>query len=589
MSRRLFPSSGLVNRTVRRELPHPIKYVLILLLLLLCLSTLQGGASKLPVRARRGMVVSSHILSSQVGVETLKAGGNAIDAAIATGFALAVNLPSAGNIGGGGFMLVYRSDGEVTAFDFREKAPLAAHARMFLDEKGHYDGEINHQGYLAVGVPGTVAGFFLAHQRLGTIPMAKLIEPAVRMARQGFLVTPKLARDLQEEAPEFRKYPGSRQALLKPDGEPYQAGELWRQPELARTLRRIQRHGRDGFYKGRTARLIAGEMLAHGGLITLEDLAGYKAKERRPLEGSYRGHRIISMPPPSSGGVALIEILHILEGFDLSSAGYGSAQHLHLLAESMRRAFADRARYLGDPDFNPGMPVSRLLSREHAAQLRSKIMMGRASVSNPERFNQTDESQETTHYSVVDSLGNAVVVTYTLEDSYGSKIAIEGTGFLLNNEMGDFNPVPGETNRKGQIGTAPNLVAPGKRMMSSMTPTIVLKRDRPLLLIGSPGGKTIINTVAQVIVNVVDFEMDISEAIDAARIHHQWLPDEVKVERFGFSPDTLHLLREMGHKVELFDTSRSQGRAMGIMIDPETGWFLAASDPRSPDGAALGF
>ena len=563
--------------------------ILIPVLLLLWLPSLQGGASEPPVRARHGMVVSGHILSSQVGVEILKAGGNAIDAAIATGFALAVNLPSAGNIGGGGFMLVYRANGEVTAFDFREKAPLAAHAGMFLDEDGNYDGEINHKGYLAVGVPGTVAGFFLARRRLGTLPMAELIESAVRMARQGFVVTPKLAADLQEKAPEFRKYPGSRQALLKPDGEPYQAGELWKQPELARTLRRIKQDGRDGFYKGKTARLVAGEMRAQGGLITLKDLADYEAKERRPVEGSYREHRIISLAPPSSGGVALIEILQILEGFDLASAGSGSAQHLHLMAESMRRAFADRARHLGDPDFNSDMPIQRLLSRDYAAGLRSKIALGRASVSDPERFNQAHESEETPHYSVVDSLGNAVVVTYTLEGLYGFRIAVEGTGFLLNNEMGDFNPVPGVTNLKGQIGTAPNMVAPGKRMLSSMTPTIVLKHDRPFLLIGSPGGRSIINTVAQVIVNVVDFEMDIAEAIGAARIHHQWLPDELKVERFGFSPDTLRLLRDMGHKIRPFDTSRSQGRAMGIMIDPETGWFLGASDPRSRDGAALGY
>ncbi len=486
-------------------------------------------------------------------------------------------------------MLVYLANGEVTAFDFREKAPLAAHAEMFLDEDGNYDGEINHKGYLSVGVPGTVAGFFLAHQRFGTLPMAELIEPAVRMARRGFVVTPKLAADLHKKAPEFRKYPGSRQALLKPDGEPYRTGELWKQPDLARTLGRIRKDGRDGFYKGKTARLVAGEMLSQGGLITLEDLAGYEAKERRPVEGSYRGHRIISMPPPSSGGVALIEMLQILEGFDLASAGSGSAQHLHLMAESMRRVFADRARYLGDPDFNAEMPIQRLLSKDYAARLRSKIPLERASVSDPDRFNQAYESPETTHYSVVDSLGNAVVVTYTLEVLYGSHIAVVGTGFLLNNEMGDFNPEPGVSNRDGQIGTAPNLIAPGKRMLSSMTPTMVLKHDRPFLLIGSPGGKSIINTVAQVIVNVVDFEMDIAEAIDAARIHHGWLPDELRVERFGFSPDTLRLLRDMGHKIKPFDTSRSQGRAMGIMIDPETGWFLGASDPRSRDGAALGY
>ncbi len=566
-----------------------MKRILIPLVLALLLSTLLPGASRRPVKARNGMVVSGHVLSSQVGVEILEAGGNAIDAAVATGFALAVNLPAGGNIGGGGFMLVFLSDGRVTAFDFREKAPLAAHAAMFLDENGRYDGEINHKGYLAVAVPGTVAGFFLAHQRLGSLPMARLIEPAIRMARKGFRVTPKLASDLEQEAPEFRKYTGSRQALLKPGGQPYRAGELWRQPHLARTLRRIQHKGRDGFYKGPTARLIAAEMRANGGLITLQDLAAYEARERRPVEGTYRGHRIVSMSPPSSGGVALIQMLHILEGFDLASASYGSARHLHLLVESMRRAFADRARYLGDPDFNPRMPIQRLLSREYAARLRSSINPAYASVSDPERFNPIDGPQETTHYSVVDSLGNAVVVTYTLEELYGSKIAVEGTGFLLNNEMGDFNPVPGETNREGRIGTDPNLVAAGKRMLSSMTPTIVLQKDRPLLLIGSPGGKSIINTVAQVIVNVVDFEMDISEAIDAARIHHQWLPDEVKVERFGFSPDTLRLLGEMGHEVKSFDTSRAQGRAMGIMIDPETGWLLGASDPRSADGAAVGY
>ncbi len=541
------------------------------------------------MKARNGLVVSAHILSSRVGVAILKKGGNAVDAAIATGFALAVNLPSAGNIGGGGFMVVCRPDGEITTFDFREKAPLTAHREMFLDEKEHYDGAINHRGYLSVAVPGTVAGFFLAHRRFGTLPMSQLIEPAVQIARRGFVVTPKLAADMRDEAAQFRNYPGSAGVFLKPGGEPYVTGEVWRQPELARALSRIQRKGRDGFYKGRTARLIAEEMRAAGGLITQEDLLRYEATERPPVEGTYRGYRIISMGPPSSGGVALIEALNIVEGFDLVGAGYGSAKHLHLLAESMRRAFADRARFLGDPDFNPDMPIDRLLSKDYAEELRAGIRTNRASVSDPGRFNNAYESEETTHYSVADSLGNAVVVTYTLESPYGSRIAIKGTGFLLNNEMGDFNPVPGETNREGKIGTAPNLIAPEKRMLSSMTPTIVLKNDRPFLLIGSPGGKTIINTVFQLIVNIVDFKMDISEAIYAGRIHHQWLPNQLKVEPFGFSADTLRLLRDRGHEIRRFKTSRSQGRAMGILIDPETKAFLGVSDPRSPDGAAVGY
>ncbi len=535
------------------------------------------------------MVVSGHLLSSRVGLEILENGGNAVDAAIATGFALAVNLPSGGNIGGGGFMVIYRADGETTAFDFREKAPLAARRDMFLDENGNYDGDINHQGYLAVAVPGTVAGLFLAHRRFGTLPMRRLIEPALRMAREGFVVTPRLAADMRQEAAEFRKYAGSARAFLKPGGAPYGAGEIWRQPDLARTLRRIQRQGRDGFYRGKTARLVAEEMRTRGGLLTKEDFLRYEATERRPVQGRYRGHRIISMCPPSSGGVALIEMLNIVEGFDLVKAGYGSAQHLHLLAESMRRAFADRARFLGDPDFNPDMPIDRLLSKEYARKLRTGINVNRASVSDPTRFNDAYESEETTHYSVADSLGNAVVVTYTLEDLYGSRIAIEGTGFLLNNEMGDFNAVPGGTDREGQIGTAPNLVAPGKRMLSSMSPTIILKNDRPFLLVGSPGGRTIINTVFQLIVNVVDFNMDISEAIHAPRIHHQWLPDELRFEPFGFSADTLRLLRDMGHEISPFETSRSQGRAMGILIDPDSGLFRGASDPRSWDGAAVGY
>jgi len=535
------------------------------------------------------MVVSTNDLASKVGLEILRKGGSAIDAAIATGFALAVVHPAAGNIGGGGFILAHMASGEVRAFDFREKAPAAAHDRMFLDPNGKYDAVKHHDSYTSAGVPGTVAGFFLAHEKLGRLPMKDLIAPAIKLAEKGFPLTWSLADAFRENAPEFKKYPASVKVFLKNGTDFYEAGDVWKQPDLARALRRIQKNGRDGFYKGETARLLAADMKKNGGLITEADLAAYEAKERTPVRGTYRGHEVISMPPPSSGGVALLEMLNILEGFDVRTQQFGSASHLHLLAEAMRRAFADRARYLGDPDFNPEIPVARLISKEYAAELRRTISMERASTSDPVRFNDVAESNETTHYSVIDAQGNTVVVTYTLEDGYGSKIVSDGNGFLLNNEMGDFNPQPGRTDETGLVGTAPNLVAPGKRMLSSMTPTIVLKDGKPLLLIGSPGGRTIINTVLQVIVNVVDFDMDVAEAIAAPRIHHQWLPNRIAMEKFGYSPETVRRLQEMGHQVRISNSSRSQGRAMGIWIDPKTGLRMGAADPRSADGSAVGY
>lgn len=548
-----------------------------------------AGASKYPERAKHGMVVSSHYLASQVGVEVMKKGGNAVDAAIATGFALAVTHPSAGNIGGGGFMVVHTNDGRVTAFDFREKAPAAAHERMYLDANGQYVRDLNHEGYLAVGVPGTVAGFFLAHEKLGSKPMPELLAPALALAEKGFPLSWDLYDDFKALAPEFKKYPGSAKSFLKSDTVLYEAGEIWRQPDLAKTLRRIQKSGRDGFYKGETARLLAADMRQNGGLITEADLANYQAKERQPVHGTYRGFDLYSMCPPSSGGVALVEMLNILEGFNLREYGHSSAQHIHLLAEAMRRAFADRARYLGDPDFNPDLPMTRLTSKTYAEQLRRGISLNRVSPSDPVAMSEAYESSETTHYSVVDPAGNAVVVTYTLENSYGSRIVAAGTGFLLNNEMGDFNPWPGHTDSTGMIGTAPNLVQPGKRMLSSMTPTIVAKNGKPYLLIGSPGGRTIINTVLQVVVNVIDFDMDIADAITAPRIHHQWLPNVLRIEKFGTTKDTQRLLEMMGHRVQFGYSTRSQGSAMGIMLDPKTGLRMGAADPRAPDGAAAGF
>ncbi len=547
------------------------------------------AAAPVPVRARHGMVVSSQRLASEVGVKILRDGGNAVDAAVATGLALAVTHPSAGNLGGGGFMVVRTKDGRVTCFDFREKAPAAATATMYLDDQGQYTKPLNHEGYLAVGVPGTVAGFALAHEKLGSLPFAQLVDPAFELAEAGFPLSWALAAQFRELTNDFAKYPASLRQFFKPDGTPYEPGELWRQPDLASTLDRIRKQGRDGFYRGETARLIAKAMRDNGGLITEQDLVDYQAKEREPIRGRYRGYEIYSMPPPSSGGVAIVEMLNILEGFDLKGAGHGSALHLHLLAESMRRAFADRARYLGDPDFNPEMPVARLLSKEYAADLRRGISFNHVGESDPVEFNDVAESEETTHYSVIDKEGNAVVVTYTLEAGYGSKIVADGTGFLLNNEMGDFNPQPGRTDEKGLIGTPPNLVAPGKRMLSSMTPTIVQKDGRPYLLIGSPGGRTIINTVLQVVVNVIDFDMDVAEAIAAPRIHHQWLPDVLRVEKFGTSSDSLRLLGMIGHHVEEYNSSRAQGRAMGILVDPASGVLMGASDPRDADGAAIGY
>lgn len=545
-----------------------------------------GGGSKPPVRATGGMVVSSHVLASEVGVSVLRSGGNAVDAAVATGLALAVVHPAAGNIGGGGFMIVFTKDGEVTTFDFREKAPLAATRGMYTDSTGTYIEDLNHEGYLSIGVPGTVAGFDLALKRFGTRSWKDLAAPAVKLAEDGFPLSWDMVDDFKYLKEDWKRYPSSARVFFKKDTLPYEPGDLWKQPDLARTLKRIQRNGRDGFYKGETARMIAADMKKHGGLITEKDLAQYEAVERKPVYGTYRGYDVYSMPPPSSGGTTLIEMLNILEGFNLAQYGHNSAQYLHLLAEAMRRAYADRARHLGDPEFNPDMPVEKLISKQYADELRRSISLSRTSISDPARFNDVYENPETTHYSVVDAHGNAVVVTYTLEYGYGSRIVAEGLGFLYNNEMGDFNPQPGRTDSTGMIGTDPNLVAPGKRMLSSMTPTIVAKDGKPYLLIGSPGGRTIINTVLQVILNVIDFRMNVSQAITAGRIHHQWLPDVLRIERYATTADSRKILEMIGHRIRIID---EQGRAMGIMIDPQTGLRLGAADPRAADGAAVGY
>ncbi len=549
----------------------------------------QSGRTAAP--SRTGMVVSSHYLASEVGNDILERGGNAVDAAVATAFALAVTLPSAGNVGGGGFMVYHGADGHVTSFNFREKAPLAAHDKMYLDENGEIRDNSNHRGPLAVGVPGTVAGMWMAHQKLGSLPWADVVEPAVRLAADGFPSTWAMQGWLESlQGDTDPMYAGTRKAFLKNGTDLYEPGETFRQPDLAATLRRIQTDGHDGFYRGETARLLAEFMAEHEGMITEEDLAVYEAVEQPPIHGTYRGNDIYAMGPPSSGGVALVQMLNILEGYDLTAIGHNSALYLHLLTESMRRAYADRALHLGDPAFNPDMPIERLTSKPYADELRGTIDLFRASVSDSANFNgaYVAESEETTHYSVVDADGNAVSVTYTLEYGYGSGMVVPGAGFLLNNEMGDFNPIPGRTTSRGMIGTPPNVVAPEKQMLSSMTPTIMARDGRPVLVIGSPGGRTIINTVLQVVLNVVDHGMagsGIGRAIEAARIHHQWLPDVTSFESFGISPDTRRLYEMMGHEVS---SRGGQGSAMGIAIDPDEGMVWGAADSRAFDGGAIG-
>ncbi len=540
-------------------------------------------AGSQPLRAKHGMVVSQQFAASQVGVEVLWEGGNAVDAAVATAFALAVVHPSAGNVGGGGFLLLRPAKGEPIAYDFRETAPARATPTMFLSE-GRYDKERHHEGLLSAGVPGTVAGLHLAWKQHGTLPWKRLVAPAIGLAEEGFPVTEELARDLRRVLPALLKHPASRAAFTR-EGEPYEAGDLLVQKDLARTLKRIAERGPAGFYEGETARLLVKEMERGGGLVTLADLAAYRPKVRIPVRGQYRGHDVISMPPPSSGGTALIQMLNILEQDDLGAMGFRSAASVHLITEAMRRAFADRARHMGDPDHNPDMPMTRLLSKDYARELRRTIDPQRASVSSPSSFEWPAESEETTHLSVVDDQRNAVALTYTLEAGYGSKIVVPGAGFLLNNEMGDFNAGPGLTDETGLIGTEPNLAAPGKRMLSSMAPTILAKDGTLRLVTGTPGGRTIINTVLHTILNVVDYGMNVQEAVDAPRFHHQWLPDVVRYERHGLSPDTLALLAERGHRLEPIGI---QGVVAAIAFDREKGVLEGAADRRWADSAAAG-
>lgn len=559
---------------------------LILILSLALVSPINSLGGRTPVYAKNGMVSSASQLASEVGTQTLKQGGNAVDAAIATAFALAVTWPSAGNIGGGGFLVYHGDDGDATTFDFREKAPLAATERMYLGLDGEVVNNSNHIGPLAVGVPGTVAGLWKAHQELGSLPWEDLVAPAVKLARDGIPITYSLESGFSRSRRRFEQYPSTMAKFFKADGSNYVLGDTWKQPDLAHTLSLIMEQGQDGFYRGENAARLAGFMKDIGGIITEEDLAQYNAMEREPIRGNYRGYDIVSMPPPSSGGVTIVEMLNILEGFDLAKLGHNSADYLHVLTEAMRRAYADRAEFLGDPDFNESMPLEKLLDKEHAASLRATIDMDRASPSSPEKFAQLYESEETTHFSVVDKDGNMVSMTYTLEFGYGSGIVVEGGGYLLNNELGDFNAVPGITTAGGQIGTAPNLVAPGKRPLSSMTPTIVAQDGKPIFAVGSPGGKTIINTTLQLILNIIDHGFNVAESVEAGRIHHQWLPDVTSMETNSLSPDTIRLYEAKGHE---FRERRAQGAAMGVYHDRQNKIFMGAADSRRGDGGAVGY
>ena len=558
------------------------------------LATSLAAAPLLPAHAPHAIVASIHELASRAGVEIMQAGGNAVDAAVATGFALAVVHPQAGNLGGGGFLLLRTSTGETHFIDFREKAPAAATANMYLDARGNVIENLSIVGYKSVGVPGSVAGLVYAETKYGKLPLEKVIAPAIKLARDGFPLAYEDARDLMTDE-YLSQFPDSRRIFLR-DGKFYQPGEILKQPELARTLERIAKNP-DDFYHGALARELAAAIQKNGGLITAADLAAYEVKEREPVRGTYRGYDIISAPPPSSGGAGLIEVLNILEGFDLTKFANRSAETIHLTSEAFRRAFFDRADFMGDPDFSR-VPVPQLIDKKYAAAWRETIDLKHASISmglkRPpfEGLEQvadlqavaTREPENTTHYSVVDAEGNAVSVTTTLNDSFGSRATAEGLGFLLNDEMDDFASKQGVPNNYGLIQGPANAIGSNKRPLSAMTPTIVLKDGKLFLVLGSPGGPTIITTVANILMGVVDFGLDIQEAVNAPRFHNQWLPDQILVED-RLSPDTMNLLRSKGHKL---DAEHFWGDGECVMVDPKTGERLGASDGRN-NGKAVGY
>ena len=539
-----------------------------------------------PVTSKNGMVASQERYATEAGLAVLKEGGNAVDAAVTIGFTLAVTLPEAGNIGGGGFMLVHLAkDNQTVAIDYREKAPLAATRDMFLNAQGEVDPEKSRYSYLAVGVPGTVAGLTMALEKYGTISLERALKPAIQLAEKGFPVYEDLQKSLIAIKERMQASPASMAIFYKPGGVPYELGEILVQKDLAKSLRLIAQDGSKAFYKGAIASAIVADMEANGGLITKEDLAAYKPVRREPIRGTYRGYEIYSMPLPSSGGVHLVQMLNLLEGFSIGELGHNTAQTIHLMAESMKLAYADRSKFLGDSDFVP-VPVAGLISKSYANELRRKININRATPSqeiapgNPKQF---AESNDTTHYSVMDKYGNVVANTYTLNFSFGTHLTAAGTGILLNNEMDDFSAKPGVPNAFGLIGGEFNAIEPEKRMLSSMTPTIVMKDDKPYLVTGSPGGSRIITAVLQVIMNVIDHKMNIAAATNAIRVHHQWLPDTLQIEQ-GLNGDTIRLLTEKGHKISVQNAMGSTQSIMGVGNS-----FEGASDPRRPSALTLGY
>jgi gamma-glutamyltranspeptidase/glutathione hydrolase len=579
------------------------RHKLLIVLLLAALAT-TALANVEPLHAQHGIVVSIRELASKAGVEVMQAGGNAVDAAVATGFALAVVHSPAGNIGGGGFMLVRMADGKTHFIDYREKAPAAATREMFLDAQGNVIEGASEIGYKSIGVPGSVAGMVYAEQRYGKLTLKQVMAPAIRLAREGYALSWGEVQDLHDK--HLSEFAESRR-IFQRGGNYYRPGEIFRQPELARTLERIAAKP-DDFYHGAMAREIAAAMKKGGGLITAEDLAQYEVKEREPVRGTYRGFEVISAPPPSSGGTVLIESLNIVEGYDLAKLGDRSAESIHFTTEAFRRAFFDRAEFMGDPDFAK-IPVAQLIDKKYAEAWRETIHSENATASKdlkrPAIFSELEEyaaahpqpvenheAPHTTHYSVVDAEGNAAAVTTTINDWFGSRVTVDGLGFLMNDEMDDFSSKPGVPNLDGLIQGEANAIGPGKRPLSSMTPTIVVHGDKTLLVLGSPGSSKIITTVANVLMGVVDYGMNIQEAVDAPRFHNQWLPDVLNVEQW-FSPDTVKRLQTMGYKVEfgLHDDESVVpywSDAECIAIDAKTGERLGASDYRN-SGKAVGY
>ena len=569
--------------------------VIVIFLLLSCLSFAAVARENVidnrrgifhPVIATQGMVSTQEKLATQVGLEVLKEGGNAIDAAVTIGFALSVTLPRAGNLGGGGFMLIHSANTkEIVAIDYRETAPLGATKDMFLDENGEVDPDKSKFTHLAVGVPGTVAGMALALEKYGTFSLKKALEPAIDLAENGFPVSQDLYESLIFAQERLQRSPSSKEIFYKDGNNPYEVGELLIQKDLAKSLKLIAEEGIEAFYQGEIGEKIVEDSLANGGIMTKEDLASYQPVIREPIKGNYRDYRIYAMSPPSAGGVHLVQMLNVLEKFPIRDLGFNRANTLHLLTEVMKLSYADRSKFLGDPDF-VDVPVSQLISEEYADTLRSKINLNKATPSveilpgNPLAI---EESPETTHYSVMDQEGNVVSNTYTLNFSYGIGWTVAGTGILLNNEMDDFAAKPGVANAFGLIGGEKNTIEPGKRMLSSMTPTIVLKEGKPFLVTGSPGGSTIITTVLQLIINVIDHQMNIAEATNAPRIHHQWQPDQLFVEN-ALNGDTIELLKAKGHFIV---TTGAWGSTQSIMS--VEGIMYGASDPRTPDALTLGY